>query len=1072
MAKVHDSPPTTMPGRGMNPILKKLLVVYLMATTACTNVADSMHPVVPAAASSSNSQSSQELPDLGSAERAKNAKAQEEKAPSLDLFENPPLAAAKPLGAAHEPETRSKSQGVDELQSLAAGQLASATTDAVRSALGAKNVTAEMTLKTGERGIKVGSFDLLLPIVDNEQDLIFTQLGYRRSNAYTEDYRNTVNLGAGYRRNLENWLVGANAFYDKDLTGQNERLGIGAEAWADYLKLAANGYFRLSDWKKSPDMDDYLERPANGFDVRAEAFLPSYPQLGGKLVYEQYFGDEVSLFGASNRQKDPSALTVGVTYTPVPMLAIGVDHRRGQGGISDTTASLALTYQIGASTSKQLSPDAVAAKRLVKNARYDLVSRNNEIVMDYKLDDAGMIMLPNEASGSPLQTITFPVTVTSSRIQNIVWTGTAAPYALPYDGSGTASLTLPAYDAAGSNTYVLMAEGRSSGDRVVKSNAMRIGVEALRLGLARSKSVAKADGSDEVTFTATLRDRDGAPVPDTDIQWRVSGAASVSDQTDTTDKDGQAWIALVSNTASTISVTATEAMGGEASSDAVFSGDPTTARIISLEATPTAALADGTSTIDLLAAVRDAAGNHVGPGVTVNWGSSAGTLSAATSLTDDRSEARAVLTAPTVAGTASITAKGVAADPGMSVPVVFASDSSTARVVGLTASPTSITADGSSSSELTATVRDANGNALGENVLVTFTSDLGNLSSSTAVTDSSGQARVTLSGTTAGMATVTARGAGADAGSTANVTLTAGAASAITVSASPASIIADGSSTSTLTATVRDANGNAVSGAAVAWTTNAGSLASASSTANGAGVATVVLTSSASAGSATVRATVGSASGTAAVTFTANPANARVATLVASPESINADNTQVSTLTATIEDGAGNRFGAGIPVTWSTNLGTLSATSTTTDASGVTSVTLRGATGGNATVIANAAAGSRSANVALVSIAPVFNSLSQRDGAQACNGSGWEGELYWSVTGATSFTVQRINSLGGSVIETVYTGAVNNAWRHVGSPYSYGTTAYIRVTATSSSGGTAFREITMPLAFCDSGGGA
>lgn len=34
-----------------------------------------------------------------------------------------------------------------------------------------------------------------------------------------------------------------------------------------------------------------------------ESWLPFYPQLGAKLVYEQYYGDEVALFGTDNLQK-------------------------------------------------------------------------------------------------------------------------------------------------------------------------------------------------------------------------------------------------------------------------------------------------------------------------------------------------------------------------------------------------------------------------------------------------------------------------------------------------------------------------------------------------------------------------------------------------------------------------------------------------------------------------------------------------------------------------------------------------------------------------------------------------
>lgn len=44
-------------------------------------------------------------------------------------------------------------------------------------------------------------------------------------------------------------------------------------------------------------MKDYDERPANGYDVRAEAYLPGYPQLGGKLMYEHYQGKNVALDG-------------------------------------------------------------------------------------------------------------------------------------------------------------------------------------------------------------------------------------------------------------------------------------------------------------------------------------------------------------------------------------------------------------------------------------------------------------------------------------------------------------------------------------------------------------------------------------------------------------------------------------------------------------------------------------------------------------------------------------------------------------------------------------------------------
>ncbi|MFS1537920.1 MAG: inverse autotransporter beta domain-containing protein [Candidatus Phlomobacter fragariae] len=37
-------------------------------------------------------------------------------------------------------------------------------------------------------------------------------------------------------------------------------------------------------------MYDYDERPSTGFNVRAEAYLPTYLKLGGSIKYEKYFG--------------------------------------------------------------------------------------------------------------------------------------------------------------------------------------------------------------------------------------------------------------------------------------------------------------------------------------------------------------------------------------------------------------------------------------------------------------------------------------------------------------------------------------------------------------------------------------------------------------------------------------------------------------------------------------------------------------------------------------------------------------------------------------------------------------
>lgn len=92
---------------------------------------------------------------------------------------------------------------------------------------------------------------------------------------------------------------------------------------------------------------------------------------------------------------------------------------------------------------------------------------------------------------------------------------------------------------------------------------------------------------------------------------------------------------------------------------------------------------------------------------------------------------------------------------------------------------------------------------------------------------------------------------------------------------------------------------------------------------------------------------------------------ARVVSLTASPPTIVANNIATSTLLATLKDGDGYLVGPGIPTSWGATRGSLSRTSTVTNSSGQTSVTLRGTAAGVGTVTAAAVNGSASTNVTL-----------------------------------------------------------------------------------------------------------
>ena len=277
---------------------------------------------------------------------------------------------------------KAKDYAEDYVRSSVKNQVVDPLKGAAQDFLG-KFGTAQLQFDISDKG----SFNninakLFSPWYDTEDTLIFTQLSFQEY----EHNRRIGNFGIGQRWDVadKTWLLGYNVFLDHDFQRSHNRLGIGAEAWTDYMKFAINYYHPLSDWKNSRDFDDYLERAARGFDVRFQGYLPQYPHLGGSLMYEQYYGDKVALFGKDNLQKDPRAITASIDYTPVPLFTVKAEHKRGQDSKKETKAELTMNYRIGMPLKDQMDPDMVQAARSLKGSRYDLVDRNNYIVLEYK----------------------------------------------------------------------------------------------------------------------------------------------------------------------------------------------------------------------------------------------------------------------------------------------------------------------------------------------------------------------------------------------------------------------------------------------------------------------------------------------------------------------------------------------------------------------------------------------------------------------------------------------------------------------------------------------------------------
>ena len=348
--------------------------------------------------------------------------------------------------------------------------------------------------------LKDSSFDFLYPWLDTQDYVLFSQTSLHRT-----DDRNQTNIGLGIRHfTPDNAMLGANVFYDYDLSRSHSRAGFGVEYWRDYFRLGVNTYFGLSDWKNSRDIDDYLERPANGWDFSAEGWLPAYPQLGASIQFEKYYGKNVGLFGSDNLQENPYAVTGGISYTPVPLIKFSAQHKQGQSNVHDTTFGVEFNYRPGVSLAEQLSSDNVAVMREVQNRRYDFVERNNNIVLEYKKKHALKISLPEsvQGEGESIIPVTLTINNASGGIKSVQWNDSAfTAVGGKISGNGTSwQITLPAYKSEGVNSWNVGATVQDNRGNVSNYAVMNISVN--NSGVSTADSSFTLDGDSSPTISA------------------------------------------------------------------------------------------------------------------------------------------------------------------------------------------------------------------------------------------------------------------------------------------------------------------------------------------------------------------------------------------------------------------------------------------------------------------------------------------------------------------------------------------------------------------------------------------
>ncbi|EAC1500168.1 inverse autotransporter adhesin-like protein YeeJ [Escherichia coli] len=784
--------------------------------------------------------------------------------------------------------------------------------------------TARITLGVDEDfSLKNSQFDFLHPWYETPDNLFFSQHTLHRT-----DERTQINNGLGWRHFTPTWMSGINFFFDHDLSRYHSRAGIGAEYWRDYLKLSSNGYLRLTNWRSAPELDnDYEARPANGWDVRAEGWLPAWPHLGGKLVYEQYYGDEVALFDKDDRQSNPHAITAGLNYTPFPLMTFSAEQRQGKQGENDTRFAVDFTWQPGSAMQKQLDPNEVAARRSLAGSRYDLVDRNNNIVLEYRKKE--LVRL----------TLTDPVTGKSGEVKSLV-SSLQTKYALKgYNVEATALeaaggkvvttgkdilVTLPAYRFTSTpetdNTWPIEVTAEDVKGNFSNREQSMVVVQAPTLSqkdssVSLSTQTLSADSHSTATLTFIAHDAAGNPVIGLVLSTRHEGVQDIT-LSDWKDNGDGSYTQILTTGAMSGTLTLMPQLNGVDAAKA-----PAVVNIISVSSSRTHSSIKidkdrylSGNPIEVTVELRDendkpvkeqkqqlntaVSIDNVKPGVTTDWKETADGVYKATYTAYTKGSGL----------TAKLLMQNWNEDLHTAGFIIDANPQS-AKIATLSASNNGVLADENAANTVSVNVADEGSNPINDHT-VTFAVLSGSATSfnnqNTAKTDVNGLATFDLKSSK-------------QEDNTVEVTLENGVKQTLIVSfvgdsstaqvdlqKSKNEVVADGNDSATMTATVRDAKGNLLNDVKVTFNVNSAAAKLSQTEVNSHdGIATATLTSLKN-GDYTVTASVSSGSqANQQVIFIGDQSTAALTLSVPSGD-ITVTNTAPLHMTATLQDKNGN----------------------------------------------------------------------------------------------------------------------------------------------------------------------
>lgn len=456
------------------------------------------------------------------------------------------------------------------------------------------------------------------------------------------------------------------------------------------------------------------------------------------------------------------------------------------------------------------------------------------------------------------------------------------------DARGEASAT---YRAVPLNT-----DARVTASMTIDDSALSVVTTITLSGLKIDVTPSVSDALLNRTVPVLIKIIDGAgsPVPDATVIFNGNPGQG------TTDGEGVFRTAVTSGVQKRVTITA-KALGANDSNYVDFwsvlpnKGDNTVGSIRKMRIfSSRSQLRADNSDFAVISVILTNESNNPAAGESVKFTSDLGIIGES-AVVDSAGRATVILHSAPVNGVCKVEATAVGRNLTASTEILFSG-----VTLQLTANKTDLKIGETANVE--AFLKDASGNAIaGDDIVFTLGSpgafDNGNSSYST-ILDANGRALVRV--TSASSGTVMARGAALNTSDSLPLTFSN---NSLTLAAANPSIAVGGSDSTLITATYVNGSGAPVSGTAIHFATNAGTITNASVVTDGNGKASTYLRSATFSGTATIQANA--SAGSAQINVNFNAATATSIKLTITPDNIGT-NGGLATLKAVVADAGGN----------------------------------------------------------------------------------------------------------------------------------------------------------------------